>query len=373
MSNVVLIDWDKNNRPCFAYLINTLNNKVVKVPIWVNNITVSEAIKSENLLKKVINNFEVVSIVDYRKYIRYFGLCTSNKLYDCCIDFKTDNIDYKINNILNNKKFVFDKWQEIRANAAEVYQKLEDRGVYHGHKIVHPIYEMDVYSGRSKTKKFNIQGMGSDCDIKHVNYKNNKFVRFDWISADMRIASYFSMDKDLLSSFHESDPYTHIEEVLGNKIDRNSCKLALNRSVNSLNYNHDIFKIFPKFRKWIIDRVSCLNGGQAVETILKRRFYSDGSYKNNKRAFNAILQGSVAHAMNNVISLIDEEFGDIILTEQHDSLTICVPDMFLVDFVKQVSKIMLYPFKGIIDDLKMPLKVEIGDLWGNYKYLKEYR
>lgn len=368
MSNVLIIEWGKN-RPICSAIINMYNKKIIKIPLWSSGKSIKEALRSEELLKKTASSLQELLIVNYKDFIKYFGACDSQKLYDFPLEY--NNIRQAVKKIFKFKDELFKEWQEIRANAAEIYQELEDNGVYNGYKLEYPRYDMNVYSGRSRTKGFNIQGYGSDYDIRHFNSKLNIFVRFDWIAADARIGAFLSNDDEFNKSFDSSDPYTYMEECLDGEISRDECKPLFNRAVNSLEEDSIINNLFPNFAKWIDEMVEKLKKVGYSESILGRKFYSDGTLKGNRRAFNAILQGSVAHAMNIVIFEVRKKCGNIIIAEQHDSLTVCTNRERFKSDINKISNIMYNPFYNI--SLNMPLKIEIGKSWAKYKYLKDYR
>jgi hypothetical protein len=365
---IVVLEWS-NNKPFKAICINGFKCKTFN--FWNNSKTIHEIYEVEKNFKCYLEDQNKILIVGYKDFIDYFGILSRPIVYDYHINGDIKDI---IKFLLSNSVCLFKEWQLFRSQAAEVYHKLENRGIFFEYKKVFPKYKMDVFSGRSKTLGFNIQGTNKNWNLKHVNSNYNIFVNIDWIAADARIGSLLSEDKVFNDSFLNSDPYTYIENYLGNKVSRDVCKIEFNRAVNSLSDRSGILNIFPRFKEWINEKKAELDNKGFVESILGRRFYTDHSQKSDRRVFNGILQGSVAHAMNNVLFLIDREFSDIILTEQHDSLTVCTNNILLPDIIKGVVKIMMEPFVGVFDKrIIMPLRVSIGKEWGNYKFFKEYR
>jgi len=362
---VLIIKWGKK-RPDEAFLTNfSGDNRIVK--LWNSGKSINEVLEEEKKLINFVDELDEITIIEYKRYCDYFGTCKSQSLFDFPLDY-TDLKD-GIKEIIRNKDEFGSEWQKIRADAAEVYSTLEKRGILVCGKKVNPHYSMNVYSGRSKNTGFNLQGSNGDYDISHINDKYNMLIRFDWIAADMRMASYMSKDENLINSYEKSDPYTYISECLGGKIDREKCKLELNKSVNSLVHNDLVLKIFPKLGEWIKIQKDNLESNGYAKSILGRKFYTDHTLKGNRRAFNGTLQGSVAHAMQSTISKVTNECGGIILAEQHDSLTVAAPENRLLKTIKSVSNIMLEPLKNI----RMPLVVEIGRNWCKYKKYKEFR
>lgn len=365
MSPILIVEWGKN-RPTRVYL----NNRIIG--LWDGNRSVSEAKNREIKLLDDINKLDEILIINYKEFINYFGSCDTEKIFDFPLSY--DNLKDAIRQISSRKDELFKEWQEIRADAAEAYQKIEDRGVLYDYKVIKPKYSMNVFSGRSKTTGFNIQGTNREYQIRHVNPTYNIFICFDWIAADARIGSILSGDETLNKSFEKSDPYTFIEDFVDGEVERDNCKLAFNQAVNALNLDDEVLEIFPTYKKWIKKQIINIRKNGYSESILGRRFYADDNVKGYRRSFNGILQGSVAHAMQNVIAKIERTMGDIVLTEQHDSLTVCTSQVRMAEDIKRISSMMLHPFRGYLKgDYVMPLKVSFGKKWCDYKFLKEYR
>jgi len=364
--DVLIVQWG-NKRPEEVLITNL--EKCKKITLWKkgSDLTIQEVLDNEKRLIDIVNDKDDLTIVEYKKYCDYFGVARSQQLYDCPLDF--DDLKHGLKLIALDRNNLGKEWQAIRADAAEAYMAIEKRGILVSGIPKFPKYSMDVYSGRSKTTSFNIQGLGPGYEIEHPDIKNNIFVRFDWVAADMRMASYLSEDKELMGSYNTADPYAYIMDCLGDKIDRDQCKLALNRAVNSLNNNDLILKIFPKFGSWIQDQKRNLEKLGYARSIMGRRFYTDRTLKGDRRAFNGTLQGSVAHAMQNTVSRVTRSCGNIIITEQHDSLTIAISEPRLMKTIRKITEIMLNP----IDGVTMPLTVEVGRSWGTYKRFKEFR
>lgn len=364
--DVLIIKWG-NSRPEEALITDF--KKCKKITLWKNNsgLTIEDALNNEKMLSSIVDDKDELVIVGYKKYCNYFGVARSQILYDYPLEYNDLKSGLKL--VALDKKDIGKEWQSIRADAAESYMEIEKRGVVVGGILKFPKYSMDVYSGRSKTVLFNVQGLNSDYKVEHPDVRNNILVKFDWISADMRIASYLSEDNDLMGCYIDSDPYSHVSKVLDNKVDREQCKIYMNRAVNSLNDNDLILKVFPKLASWIKDKKRDLEKFKYVKSIMGRKFYTDNTKKGDRRAFNSILQGSIAHAMQNTISHVMESCGNIIITEQHDSLTVATPEDRLMKVINDIKNIMINPIEGV----RMPLTVEVGKSWCKYKKFKEYR
>jgi hypothetical protein len=352
----LIIDEDKGVRK-FVYM-------------WNNGSTIKDAINKDKLLLKIMSSYDSFITNCYKNILDYFGDNNYGNVYDFPIQ---NDLDEKslIAEYIKNKNDFGQEWQILRAQASVVYHNIEKRGIINEYKLVYPKYSLDVFTGRSKTTDVIVQGFDSSYNIKHPNESYNLLIHFDWISADFRIAALMSEDDNLLDSFKKGDPYSYIEDQLGDEVDRGECKLTLLQSTYSLDYDSEIFAIYPTFRKWMMFQSHSLKSNGFSKSILGRKFYYDGSFKSEKRCINAIMQGSVAHAMNSVMHETYNKCGNIILTEQHDSLTVCTNSAMAAFVIESISKVMYRPFKSI--DATMPFKISIGNRWNNYKYLKECR
>ena len=349
----------KNNKlhKCFIVDVKKSFNKTFDF----SNCLVGDISKNIGIIKKLLESQDKVIIANYKRHCRHLG-SVDTVVYDVPYD------DVEL--ILKSEP---ELWHKVRAEAAEVYQIVENRGVYVGYKNYYPMYEMDVFSGRSRTTGFSVQGCDNSYPIQHPHKPYSCFISFDWISADARIGGIISGDELLLSTFKSHDPYYYIAEQLGDINARELCKIEFNRAVNGLDDANEILNIFPKYKKWISGKILELRANGHIESILGRKFYSDGSEKGYRRAFNSMFQGSVAHAMHCSVKKIYDKFGDIMLTEQHDSLVVCISVDMLPSVVPEISEIMYRPFSGILENVTMPLRIEIGKSWNNYKPYKEIR
>jgi hypothetical protein len=265
------------------------------------------------------------------------------------------------------------KWRALAANASIVYEILERRGVLYEGMKVHPEYEICTYSGRSKTSKFNIQGTGDGQDIMPIQDNYNLFICADWISADIRMAAVISGDKELNLAFQESDPYSYAAKQLG--LTREECKNGPNGllpNVYALNTKAPILDLYPDFKQWIKNSAAKMHEQRELSSILGRRFKIDTD--NHRQVFNAAIQGSVAHAMQNVLVRLYQTLPDYLLTELHDSVILCCrPDMAQT-VVNEVTRIMLHPFRGMLEsDPVFPLRISIGNHWRKWRELRECR
>lgn len=269
-------------------------------------------------------------------------------------------------------------YQKLISNAAVVYQDLQNTGLYINDTIMHPEWSMMTFSGRSKSLGFNIQGYYEEHKIRTISSTTRDvLLHFDWVSADIRAASLMSGDDLLISSFDKSDPYTMMVDNIGGSITRDECKLFLLKSINSMSiHNNAISEMFPKLDKWIQKCYEATRGEDGyLETLLHRRF-KVANAKNSLAVLNGAMQGSVAHAMQNVIRKVWEIFSINIIAEIHDSIVLCVPNDSVVirSIIDAVVPIMLYPFADLLDyNPSFPLRVSIGKNWKQWKLLEIHR
>jgi hypothetical protein len=274
------------------------------------------------------------------------------------------------------------EYQRIIANAAIVYQDLESRGLLVNYGLHRPMWSQKTFSGRSKTTGFNIQGYAENERVRPVTMPDNSLlIHFDWICADIRVASILSQDSALQEAFDTSDPYQIMMEELNkgsvDKITRDECKTYLLKSINSMDFDSvALTRIYPQLGFWIgrCRQVMSKNNGY-LETLLKRRFRRDQA-KNDLAVLNGVMQGSVAHAMQMCIRRIWEAFPEYLIAEIHDSLVIsCHPTHKHVSkAVDTVAEIMLHPFAGVLhSNPAFPLKVSVGKHWKQWRPLRIYR
>lgn len=323
--------------------------------------------KIENDISKISKLLNNCYINRFKSYLGRFKIQNANNVYDLPLDIKrpTREICEKISQI---KPQI---WQKLSAEVSIVYQLLENRGLYFFDDMVYPRYSLDTYTGRSKSKGYNAQGTTDGDDVKHIN-NYNYYIHFDWVAADIRMASYFSKDKNLELSFKESDPYTFVSKYLNSPdISRDSIKGHFLKSFYSLNFDDPVFDIYPTFRDYMKNKVKELDVKNCSKSILGRVF----KLKNDKLStFNAQFQGSVAHAMNAAVVRIAEEFSDFLMTEVHDSVILSCNKDNVKDIINGVSKIMIDPLSPYMDDSpRMPTKVSIGKKWREWKLIKVYK
>lgn len=275
------------------------------------------------------------------------------------------------------------QYQKILANAEIVYNDLENRGLIINDNSFYPKWNTNTFSGRSKTSGTNIQGWTEEDTIIRPPGYNEKdvLIHFDWICADIRVASLLSKDETLCQSFEFSDPYERMMEMLNDdsedKIDRDECKIFLLKSINSMDFTSvALTDVYPDLGRWIR---KCKNAaredGGYLKTILNKKFKTAHA-KNELAVLNGVMQGSVAHAMQNVLRRSWELYPSKIVAEIHDSMVVASSSnpSELKATINSIANIMLYPFKGILkSNPAFPLKVSVGKYWKNWTPAYIYR
>ena len=360
--------FDKHKKPIAVGIKYNDKTRILELS---GPITIKQVRANKKTIKDIIMSDNTIVLSDFKDYIKIFDLPIKLEKYNV-YDLHLPDIEAKNNEIL---KTILDKisvvkikeYQKIISNAAIVYQDLENNGLYLNHVKVNPIWSQRVFSGRSKTIGFNIQGYSDQDYIRPFGYdEDDVLIHFDWICADIRMASILSGDKKLYDSFTESDPYTVMSYNIG-KVSRDECKLYLLRSINSMDFTSDAFAVYSTLGDWIGKCYNIIKSGMYIKTILGRRFIPSQA-KNNLAVLNGAMQGSVVHAMQLVIRKIWEQFPGQLIADIHDSLVICSKRHMVKDDIRNISKIMLFPFNGVISDKHcFPFKVSIGKKWKGWK------
>lgn len=263
------------------------------------------------------------------------------------------------------------EWRKLNANAQSVYQFLENRGVYKDGKEVHPRYSTDTFSGRSRTVGFNIQGATAETDICLDRHDLDLFVHFDWIAADLRVASILSDDDDLAETFEKTDPYTEMANELGSGFSRSRCKLEFLKSIYSLDVDNPILELYPRFLDWMKSEIEKMMSEGFLRSILGRRF--NLGEDNERSVFSGVISGSVAHAMQASITNIYRTFPDNLLTETHDSITMACSSRDVRAIITGVKDVMIKPLANFEYDEIFPLKTYVGRRWKKWRPYREYR
>lgn len=356
--------------------------------------TIKKIDKTKNIIRKVLlkASSEKRNIVtsDFKSHIIAFDLPRDHRDY-CVYDLHLDDI--KPTNSYAKDSQIVDRvlekmstcttrdYQRIIAQAAVVYQDMEDTGLLINHNHMSPRWSLKTFSGRSKSSGFNIQGLADPYHVTHPGgTERDVLIQFDWIGADIRVASIMSKDKKLDAAFRESDPYTTMMNELNQdsdeQISRDESKRYLLKSINSMDLTSvALLSIYPRLGKWISKCKTVANSGGSLETLLGRKFRLIRS-KNELAVLNGVMQGSVAHAMQLVLRRVWDRLPGRIVADQHDGLIVTsAPDNVEIRAVIDViAPIMLNPFEGVLDENpSFPLQVSIGKKWKKWKLHKIYR
>lgn len=270
-----------------------------------------------------------------------------------------------------------ERWQSLLAEASVVYLDLERRGILREGTEVHPIYELTTFSGRSKSMGFSIQGAVEGDDIQSTNRNHKAFICADWIAADPRGWALLSQDEVMQDSYKTSDPYMYLAEKNGGT--RSDYKAELIKAIYSQRYDSVVFKHFPQLKQWVANSWEQVAKDGYSTSVLGRKFYGPGptsawTQHDMRSVFNAQMQGSTAHAMQNVMVELHKRVPGNLLTELHDSVVLCADNGSVKSVVDIVKDVMLHPFKGILpNDPVFPLRISIGVKWKQWKQLREYR
>lgn len=378
-----LFDYRKNpHKPLYAVSLHKESKDIKFYQLYLSGtkFPLYKVRENEQKIRDLLYKEDVV-LSDFHSYIKSFDLDLNRRYEVWDMNLAQDLLPRSINE--SKKMLLLDlnqmksldlmEWQQILANSQLVYSYLENMGYYHNGSKKYPKYGL-AYSGRSKCLNSNIQGTNVNDTIQHNNEDFNIFLHFDWVAADFRVASLISNDQLLKQSFKDSDPYTTLyQELNSDKITRNQCKLELFRSLYSMNYESDILDFYPDFAKWMKDSSNTIEEKGYSYSILNRKFKLDQD-RSIRSVFNAQIQGSVAHAMQNVLYRVYKIYPESLLTEIHDSLVLCCNRSDLKIILEEVVNIMLYPFENILEENpKFPLKVSIGYEWRKWEPYKEFR
>jgi len=277
--------------------------------------------------------------------------------------------------MLNHNNDVPSKWQQLLGEASFAYRYMENREIWNDLDRVSVYYDFNTSTGRSRSRGFNLQGTNDNWHV-HTGRREDRFVCFDWIAADLCMAAHMSKDQIMLTSFKTDDPYNFICRYLDDKeYNRDECKKVLLKTIYSLDFENPILELFPTFRNWMVDRMNDLNRDGCASSLLGRkydiRFGEENVEKAKRRVINAQFQGSVAHAMQAALLAIYKKYPDNLFAEKHDSIIMTMTKGNEKKLINDVSEIMLYPLSGWLDDsFRMPHRIHVGDEWEKWKLIK---
>lgn len=341
------------------------------------------------ITQAVANGIPVVTS-DFKSILATFPIDKLQRVdytvYDLCWETEGGNKGGKeaqaiIDKILDRMATVkYRPWQKVFANAAIVYQALEDRGVNIGMIPHKPIWAQNTYSGRSKNLVVNIQGAdGTEYLTNPAGEEDDIFLYFDWMAADIRVAALLSGDPLLNEAFATSDPYTHLEEILTDEtgtVARADCKIQLLQAINSFNFTHPVLEsIYKDLGLWLQQSKRKLDEHGELKSILGRKFQVARARNKNPLAVqNGVLQGSVAHGMQHCVKRIWDTYGSQLLVEIHDSVALTCKPEYVNSTIKGVVGIMTRPFEDLLESNPFfPVKVSIGRQFRKWKPIRVYR
>lgn len=381
----------KNPKPLVTGFLNSSNpNDIAIIDLWLPNKSMSiekAESKTQKFLKDVILEADSFSINDWKTHILALNLLPWNYNVFCrpSININDKKLSPQelvkkrlIESYNNNKNNPRPDWQKILAKSHFAYAHIEKIGVSNGINTLYPIYSTDTFTGRSKTTGFVLQGQNEDSIIlPHEGH--SWFIQFDWTAADTRIASLLSKDALLESVFQNwGDPYAVMidkKRAQGIPDNRNNIKKEWLRALYSMDVNSAIVSYFPQFKRWMQQQIENIDKFGKLPSLFGREFklsdHPDKDEHGKRAVFNAILQGSVAHAMHATLYKVCEKFPKNVFTEIHDSLIMSCAENEIETIIQQVGKIMSRPFSDVSNDNPVfPIKVSIGKEWKKWKEIK---
>lgn len=387
MKSIYVFTRFEDSKPLVTYI--SVNGQILRLDIYQKGTGKSllkveeDKIRIKKIFESSLNQKVRIICNDFKLHIKAFSLDLSPQHYNVyCIP---DTYRMKIESI---EQFIslcdsrgIKEYQKIFANAQIVYEYLEKQKLLLNYTIVNPRYSCNTFSGRSKTLDFCVQGYTEGDNVRTVSSNDSDVViMFDWLAADIRIASILSNDTNLQNSFFDSDPYTYLMNAINNtseeKISREECKRFLLKSINSMNMDDDVLiDVFPQLCKWVNSINRKLDTGAVIYSILGRSFSMEDA-KNKLAVLNGVMQGSVAHAMQIVLRKIYDTIPSKLITEIHDSIVVNCPNKQedIKYVINTIVKIMREPFLGYIDkEYVFPVNVSVGSRWKKWKFLKVYK
>jgi hypothetical protein len=377
------------SKPCHFYI--KLNNKEVSFDLFRkgSGLSLKTALERSDKAKELIkwascDGFRTNNYLDLQESfdLKLFNSCDLIRDYGLN-SIKTSGSENGDRAICSKMSAILDKigthpYQTLLSGAQQLYNDISESGIFINYTKVNPKWTFDTFSGRSKCTNFNLQGWTNEDFVYRPNVPfDNILIHFDWICADIRVASIMSGDESLMNSFKDSDPYTYLSnKINGNSSMRNEAKLLLLKTINSLDYSNEyISRYFPSLSEWLrLISIDTHRKGFSTNMLGRKFFVSDD--RNDKSILNAVMQGSVASGMQNVLINVHKMFPDYIITDIHDSLVLSVPnDKKIVKLIiDEVGKIFLNPFQGLFqDNHSFPYRISVGNKWKNWKKFLEIR
>lgn len=389
MIPVAIVTLTKDGRPSYFYLktgTNTIQFDIFRVG---QPKKVSDVFKIFNGVKEVLSwamNGQLIS-PNIGSLLRSFELpelSSTSQCYDVGLPAisacKTAEEDAKLCENIANLACTMQiaPYQSILAKAQSAYCGLERSKLLLNYELVEPKWCFETFSGRSKSTGFNIQGWSNPDRVRQPSLDENVILlHFDWICADLRAASVLSQDPDLVESFVSGDPYTYLsKKLVGDNSMRDNAKILLLKTINSLDHDNELVEAtYPKMCGWLGNLLSDIHMTSKSYNIVGRPF-TLSKERNERSLLNAVLQGSVASAMQSVVWNVKQLYSDYIVCDIHDGLVLSIPKQksIVSDVIDKVSDIFSRPFKGILDnDPFFPYRISVGETWKEWKEIREVR
>lgn len=374
----ILTSIDHNRyRPLITYIAESGTSKAIPLYHKGTGTQLNEVEENKAVVKKYFETNDVICN-DFKSCIKAFNLKRDMvySVYDCGIGQISSRNDIRdtLSDLIGLSRTVPEPrvWMKLIADASLVYQDIEDRGYMYFGEPVHPCFHLDAYSGRTRSTGFSIHNKNKNDLIESIDPEREIFVHFDWVAADIRFGGIMSGDNELNEVFNESDPYTYIIDNVGIG-SRNDVKQMFLQAVNNMKYNDDVFGLYPKFANWLGEQKRLLDNNKPVYNVAGRPFNIDDEH-DKRSAINAVLQGSVAAAVQAAFIKIHQLDSSVLFTDIYDSI-VCVCSKSVVrDVINEVGRIIYRPFDGILDkDIRLPYKVSIGTKWCAWQELETIR
>jgi len=356
-------------KPLITFINDSEHNNVYKLYAKGTGKILYEVNKSITEIAGIIEASKTPVLLNNPKAHLYaFGLTKSDHLNQLNINIPR-NINHRqlallFKTIVDAKPQPL-KWRSLLGRSSAAYKVMETRELYLDEQRVYPQYELDTFTGRSRCLNYNIQGATNGAPI-HTNNKDDILICLDWIAADIRVAAAFSKDEYLNESFKNSDPHTMLSEALD--MPRDQCKRLYLKTIYSLDMESPILGVFPELKEWMIKQTQRLEEEGYLGTLLDRRFKIGD--RDKKSVFNAVLQGTVAHAMQSSLVNMTHELRKHLITETHDSIVFACRSGLVPHVIKAATEIMIRP----LDEFpRFPLRVYIGKVWKEWKLYREFR
>lgn len=321
-----------------------------------------------------------VLLNDYKQHLMGFKLRAPGTIYDCPLVVEGPRPMMAVALGLKAMRQIKPAiWHKIRADASPAYKDMQERGIVYNYTKMHPVWHLDVFSGRSRAVGFAAQGLTDGDVVENVN-GDTLLLHFDWAAADLRAAAVMSGDKDLNQAFIKSDPYQVLVDKInadgvGTPLTRDEGKICLLAALNSFDVDSEVLGAYPQLREWMMACQAKIQRDGYLTSILGRVFrVNPEEDRSEKSVFNATVQGTVAHAMQVSIRRIWDRYPDKILLEHHDSIILTARDgREAGEIIKFATGVMVQPFAGILtDNPTFPVVVSVGRQFRKWQKLKRF-